>query len=87
MGPILAALLSLGIAVAAFRQARRAGLWSWRRFLVTVALLTVLGGGVGAIVASLGRHTREDHALALTVLATLAIGLGVAVLAVRLRRR
>jgi hypothetical protein len=87
MEPFVAVFMALGIALAAFLQARRSGVWSWPRFLLTIALLTALGGGVGALVSGLSRRTREEHALALTMLAVLWIGLGVVVLAVRLRRR
>ena len=87
MEAFLAVLLALGIGAAAYRQARRAGVWSWKRFLVTVGLLSALGGGVGAIVANLDRRTQEEHPLAVTTLALLAIGLGVTLLAARLRRR
>jgi peptidoglycan/LPS O-acetylase OafA/YrhL len=87
MVPIVAVLMALGIAAAAYVRARRAGVWSWPRFLLTVALLTALGGGVGALVSWIGRRSRGEHALSLTMLAVLWIGLGVVVLALRLRRR
>ena len=87
MYPIVAVLLALSIAGAAFARARREGNWSWPRFLLTVAVLTALGGGIGLLVTWLGRRSSGEHALSLTILAVLWITLGVVVLALRLRKR
>jgi peptidoglycan/LPS O-acetylase OafA/YrhL len=85
--PIVAVLLALGIAWAAYAQARREGAWSWPRFLIAVAVLTALGGATGAAVTWAGRRTGGEHALALTLAAVLWIALGVVVLAIRLKKR
>ena len=43
MTAIILASLVLSVGVGAYVQARHAGTWSWRNFLLTVAGLAILG--------------------------------------------
>ncbi len=79
--------LIAAIGVAAFVRARRAGLWSWRRFGVTTLVLVLVGGGIGFAAAVVGRRLGSQHALLLTVAAAAAIVAGVFAFAMATRRR
>ena len=62
MGAIVLACLVLSLGVGAYVQARRAGTWSWRSFLLTVAGLTILGSFFGYAGSLLGRRAGPEHA-------------------------
>jgi hypothetical protein len=78
---LLAVFVGLGIAGSAYLQAKRAGLWSWRRFFVSVAFLVSLGIVVGLVTVRVGRMAGPERAGPLAAAAAVVIFLGVVLLA------
>jgi hypothetical protein len=85
MSSLVLVFLVLSIGISAYAKTRREGTWSWRKFGLTVLVLSVLGAGVGLGVSALGRRLGSEHALLLTLLAVAIIFVGVFVLADHLR--
>jgi hypothetical protein len=84
---LLGLFLGLGIALSAYLQARRAGVWSWRRFLGSVVVLGGLGGVAGFLAVRIGRRVGPDRAGIVALTTALLIIVAVFALALRLRRR
>jgi hypothetical protein len=87
MPTLLAVAMMAVIGVTAYAQARREGIWSWRRFGVAIFVLLLVGGGIGLAVSAIGRRAGPEHALLLTAIAVVAIFAGVFALALAMRRR
>ncbi len=87
MTTLLTAAMIVVIGIAAYAQARRVGIWSWRRFGVVVFVLLLVGGGIGLAVSAIGHRAGPKHALLLTAIAVIAIFGGVFALALGMRRR
>jgi uncharacterized membrane protein HdeD (DUF308 family) len=87
MTTLLTVAMIVVIGIAACAQARREGIWSWRRFGVAVFVLLLMGGGIGFAVTAIGRRAGPEHALLLTAIAVVAIFGGVFALALGMRRR
>jgi hypothetical protein len=86
MSAFLLAAVVAGIGVSAYLQARRDGVWSWRRFGLAVAIPLVIGGGVGFLAVGAGRWLGPGSAPALTALAAAVIIALVFWFAFRMRR-
>jgi hypothetical protein len=83
---IFSALLIAAIGIGSYVQARRAGVWSWREFALTlagIALILILVLPWELFLMGMG----PKHAGLATVLTVIPIAIGVALLARYLNRR
>ncbi len=87
MTAIILASLVLSVGVGAYVQARHAGTWSWRNFLLTVAGLAILGSSLGYAGSLLGRRAGGEHAGSVALGAGAVIIVTVFTLAVLWTRR
>lgn len=87
MSTIVLVSLILGLGVSAYRQARRAGVWSWRSFLLTAGSLGLIGITVGFAAVQAGRRTGGQHAAEIALTAGALIVTVVFVLALAWKRR
>lgn len=84
---LMGVLLVLSIAVSTYIEARRQGVWSWPRFLLTIVCLSVLGGGTGLLAVRLGHGAGQRFALPIALAAALVIILAVFALSLRIRAK
>jgi len=74
-------LLIIAIALSAYANARKKGIWSWPLFVKTVLGILGISAMAGVLIMWLRRLLGPEHALLITLLALVFIAIGIIILA------